>query len=68
MNRLKKELQRKGVKLACNFDYLPFKVSHSNNIYIDDVIVNSENASVTIIYNTLIDTIILKRDGSFAFD
>ena len=64
MNRLKKELRKKGIKLACDFEYLPFEVSHSYKIYIDDIIVNSENASVTIVYNALIDTIILKRDGS----
>lgn len=68
MNRLKRELRKKGIKLACDFEFLPFEVSHSNNIYIDDVIVNTENASITIVYNTLIDTVILKRDGSFAFD
>lgn len=68
MNRLKKELRKKGIKLACDFNFLPFEVSHSSHIYIDDIIVNTEHASVTIVYNTLIDTVILKRDGSFAFD
>lgn len=64
MNRLKKELRKKGIELASDFEYFPFEVSRSNNIYIDDIIVNSENASVTIIYNVLIDTITLQRDGS----
>lgn len=68
MNRFKKELRKKGIKLACDFEFLPFEVSHSNNIYIDDVIVNTENASITIVYNTLVDTVILKRDGSLWLD
>ena len=68
MNRFKKELRKKGIKLACDFDFLPFEVSHSSHIYIDDIVVNTERASVTTIYNTLVDTIILKRDGSLMLD
>lgn len=35
MNRFKKELRKKGIKLACDFEFLPFEVSRSNNYRLD---------------------------------
>ena len=40
MNRFKKELRKRGIKLECDYEYLPYNG-------IETVVVNSENATVS---------------------
>lgn len=45
MNRFKKELRKKGIKLECDYPYLPFE---EGGLTIDTVRVNTETATVSI--------------------
>ena len=69
MNKLKKELRRKGIKLNCDYDVLPYPIKgkspfNPGYISIEDVTVNSEKAEVFVCYNTISSRISLNRDGS----
>ena len=68
MNRFKRELRRKGVKLKDDYMCLPFALSGNNPfspgyISVEDVFVDSKRATVTIFYNVIDETIRMDRNG-----
>ena len=66
MNRLKKELRKKGFRLESDYPVLPYlaREGQYNSLYIDGVYVNSELAIITIYYNVDVCSEKLNRDGS----
>lgn len=62
MNRLKKYIRQKGIKLECDYPWLPYYVT--NNIFIEDIYVNSEKAIITTFYNVIDNVQQVNRDGS----
>ena len=65
MNKLKKYLRTKGVKLENDYPWLPYEVA--NNIFIEGVYINSEKATITTYYNVIMNQQQLNRDGSITF-
>ena len=69
MNRLKKVLRQKGIKMNNDYECLPYNIKGEfmkpGNIVIEDVIVNSETATITEIYNVDISVKRLLRNGQF---
>ena len=69
MNRFKKEIRKKGIKLESDYPVIPYYVKGKScfepgNICIRSVFVNSETATVTVFYNVGVDKLItLKRNG-----
>lgn len=68
MNRFKKELRRKGIKLEHDYPWLPFYVKGKScfdpgNICIEAVIVKSETASVSIVTNVMTTELKVSRKG-----
>ncbi len=72
MNRLKKELRKRGIKLASDYEHLPFCLKGSfmepGNIFVDDIVVNSEEAKVIRYLNIGVEITTLKRNGEFSVD
>ena len=72
MNRFKKYLRSKGVKLESDYPPLPWCVSRQKDPYapgyisIEGIFVNSEQATFTTFYNVLSDVTKVNRDGSFS--
>lgn len=69
MNRLKKELHRKGIRLAKDYPELPYfikgkSIFESGYIFVDDVVVESETATVYVYLNVLVETYTLLRNGN----
>ena len=62
MNRFKKELMRKGIKLEHQFDCMPYEVR--SGIIIDSIIVDSENAIIHMYYNVIDLHYHMERNGS----
>ena len=52
MNRFKKELRKIGVTLECDFEFLPYPVT--GGVVVDSVIINTEECTVTTVYNTIV--------------
>ena len=65
MNRLKRYLRTKGVKLENDYTWLPYEVAY--NIFIEGVYINSEKATITTYYNVIMNQQQLNRDGSITF-
>ena len=51
MNRFKKELRKHQVMLECDYPWLPFE---AGSVTLESVVVNSEEASVTRYYTSII--------------
>lgn len=72
MNRVKKVLRKKGIKLACDYPVLPYDVVgrflEPGHIFIDDVVVNSEKATVTNYLNVIVERRTLQRNGEIITD
>lgn len=69
MNRVKKYIHSKGIKLECDYPTLPFFVKGKSifepgYIFIDGILVDSEKVTVTTYYNVIKETIRFERDGS----
>lgn len=62
MNRFKKELKKHGVMLEHDYPYLPYEVG--GGVSVDSVIVNTERATVTHVYNVIVLTHCYGRDFS----
>ena len=65
MNRLKKYIREKGIKLECDYPWLPYEVSY--NIFIEGIYINSEKATIITYYNVIMNQQQLNRDGSITF-
>lgn len=69
MNRFKKEIRKRGIKLESDYPELPYYVKGKScfepgYICIESVFVNSETATVTEFYNVGVDKLItMKRNG-----
>lgn len=69
MNRVKKELRKRGLKLSHDYPHLPYYIKGKScfepgYVYIEDVYVNSEKATLTQYTNVGLDiTWRLNRNG-----
>ena len=73
MNRVKKELRKRGVKLESDYPWMPYFIKGNSifdrgYIFIDGVSVDSEKAKVRICYNTIHEVLTLKRNGKLEED
>lgn len=75
MNRIKKELRRKGIKLEVDYPTLPYYIKGKScfergYIFLDGIYVNSEEGIVKRYLNIGIETIRLTRTGKldYSFD
>lgn len=69
MNRIKKEIRRKGIKLEMDYPFLPYYVKgkspfEPSNICIEAVVVNSETAEVYEYLNVIVSHYRLSRNGN----
>ena len=62
MNRLKKELMKKGITLEHQYNWMPYEIR--DGIVIDTIIVDSENAIVHMYYNVIDLHYMMQRDGN----
>ena len=68
MNRLKKELRRRGIKLECDYMEMPYfikgkSIFEPGYIFIDGITVDSETATVKVFLNVIVETYRLLRNG-----
>lgn len=63
MNRFKKELMRKGIKLEHEYPCLPFPLPDSG-VSLEATVVRSETASVVVVTNVMRYCLEMARDGS----
>lgn len=73
MNRVKKEFRRKGIKLNCDYPWLPFfikgeSIFETGYIFVDEVRIDSENAVAYRYLNVLVQKITLERNGNLNYD
>ena len=73
MNRLKKELRKRGVKLESDYPWMPYFIKGNSifepgYIFVDGVSVDSKKAKVRICYNTINEVLTLKRNGMLEED
>ena len=64
MTRFKKELRKRGVKLECDYPYLPFELVGTT---LECVVVNSELCSVTEITTSITLTSYYGRNMQIAY-
>lgn len=69
MNRVKKELRKKGLKLESDYPYLPFYIKGNSifepgYIFVDEIRVDSEKATLYRFLNIGRETHTMQRDGS----
>lgn len=70
MNRFKKEIRKKGIRLESDYPWMPYYIKGNSpfdvgNICVECVSINAENATVTTVYNTLVTRVRMNRNGSF---
>ena len=68
MNRIKKEIRRKGIKLEIDYPFLPYYIKGKSpfepgNICLEAVVVNSETAEVYEYLNVIVCRHKLLRNG-----
>ena len=67
MNRLKKELKKKGIKLECDYKWLPYYTKGDfgkpGNICVEGVSVVSNTATVYIFYNVIVEKLTMNRSS-----
>ena len=59
MNRFKKELRKKGIKLECDYPFIPYEMKH---VTLEAVEVDSEICTVAFVFTSIIE--IVKFDRS----
>ena len=69
MNRIKKEFRKKGLKLECDYPYLPFYIKGNSifergYIFVDEVRINSETATLYRFLNIGRETHTMQKDGT----
>ena len=65
MNRFKKYVRTKGIKLECDYPWLPYDYQ---NIAVEGVSVDSENAVVIQYLNVGTSYAYFKQDGAINYD
>lgn len=66
MNRFKKYVKSKGVKLSCDYPWLPFE--EKNYIFVEDCLVNKSTLQVVKYLNIGNVIITFNRDGTIDYD
>ena len=61
MNRFKTELRKKGIKLDCDYPWMPYEV---DGVAIQMVNVDSEKATYTVVANVGTFPMKVQRDGN----
>ncbi len=69
MNRFKKEIRKRGIKLAIDYPTLPYAIKgkspfETGYIAVDDVFVDATKANVVVFYNVDETIYHMDRDGS----
>lgn len=64
MNRFKKEVRKRGVKLENDYMYMPIDIG--NNLVLDSVIVKSERAKVSLYFTCGVITYMMDRSGKLS--
>ena len=65
MNRFKKYVREKGIKLEQDYPFLPFDLGSQS---IESVIVDAEHAKVREVFSSLIGVVRFDREGEMSFD
>ena len=61
MNRFKKEIRKRGYTMACDYyPYLPYPLTES--VYLESIIVSTEQASIYRCYNVATEKITFMRN------
>ena len=73
MNRFKKEIRRKGIKLEADYPWLPYFIKGSSifergYIFVDGVTVKMETATIYRYLNIGVEVITMKRNGNLETD
>ena len=73
MNRVKKEIRKKGIKLESDYPYLPYYIKGKScfdrgYICVEGVTVDSENATVTRDLNIINEKYKLLRNGRLVME
>ncbi len=73
MNRFKKEIRRKGIKLEADYPWLPYfikgkSVFERGYIFVDGVTVKTETATIYRYLNIGVEVITMKRNGDLETD
>lgn len=73
MNRIKKEIRKREMKLESDYPFLPYYVKGKScfdvgNICVEGVTVDSENATVTRCLNILVEKYKLLRNGKLVME
>lgn len=68
MNRVKRELRKRGIKLECDYPTLPYFIKGNSifepgYIFVDGVSVNSETATARVYLNVIVEIFRLQRNG-----
>ena len=68
MNRVKREIRKRGIKLSMDYPWLPYYIKgkscfETGNIFVDDVYFDSTKATAVVVYNTIIISYTLTRSG-----
>lgn len=66
MNRFKKYVRSKGIKLSCDYMYLPFE--EKPYIFVEDCLVNKNTMQVIKYLNIGNVIMTFNRDGSISYD
>ena len=65
MNRFKKEIKKKGIKLESDYLYLPY---NDGRLTVEAVDVNTETATVKIYYTSIVMRYVMRYDGALIID
>lgn len=65
MNRFKQELLRKGIKLECDYLWLPFE---TDGVFIRAVSADASRAICLVFTSAMVVRYRMNRDGSFTID
>ena len=65
MNRFKKEIRKKGIKLESDYPWLPYD---NSTMTVGAVNVNTETATVKIYYTSIIMRYVMRNDGALVID
>lgn len=68
MNRVKRELRKRGIKLECDYPTLPYFIKWNSifepgYIFVDGVSVNSETATARVYLNVIVEIFRIQRNG-----
>lgn len=65
MNRFKKEIRKKGIKLESDYPWLPYD---NGNVTVDAVSVNTEKVTIIVYYTSIVMRYVMRNDGALIID